>query len=184
MKRLEWLLLCLCFLVVSCSSTTRNGAKRDKTEDENPGFLSLYKVEIDYGAVKKGAKLLFTEPPPGSEFGLRRRVQGVFSVSDQGFVRCDIKVAEPVMGLDGRRTEHVYSVLNFFGRVDETGTRATSSSGNATTTASGTVTEIRIAEAGKDKISIQAFNGTNPQPYLLHFHKHAVLDRDVPFPHE
>lgn len=184
MKRLEWLLLCLCFLVVSCSSTTRNGVKRNKAEDEDPGYLALYKVEIDHGALKNGAKLLFTEPPPGSEFGLRHHAQGFFSVSDQGFVSCKVQVAEPVLGLDGRRTIHVYWILSFFGRVDETGTRATSSSGNATTTVAGTASEIRIAEAGKEMISIQAFDGTNPQPYIFHFRKHAVLDRDVPFPHE
>lgn len=167
--------------LAGCVSKTTGGADKDPKEMDTGKLMSLYKVEVDTAALKAGGQLLFAEPPPGDE---PRRCQGYIQFSDSGYCSAEVKVAEPVFGLSGDRTDHIYTILHFYGKVDSTGTRATIQSGEQPKNVDpGRISELRFRKGDSDnKLEVQAFSGTTGSPYIFYFHKHVLIDRNVPFP--
>ncbi len=177
-------LLALPVVLLACACTTSyEGDSRNKDPEGNERVMVLYRIDVDPKAVAAGAPLIFNEPPPQNTFGMIRRAQGFFSVSDSGFCRIEVKVAEPVVALDGRREEQVYTLLKFFGRASDDGDRATTMSGEDVNVQSNSQADVvKFYERGRNKISVQAFVGGKPTAYILHFHHAAVPRRDVPVP--
>ena len=188
MCRLIIITLTLSSLLLSgCGSggsyRTNNNRRGNGESADGRQTLKLYRVDVDHAAVKGGAALLFREPPPGVEFGLERRCQGIFGISENGFCRCDVKVAEPVIGLRGRRSEQIYTLISFFGKVSEDGRRATIQGGESVAVGSALrATEIRFEERGKDRITIQAWIDGKPAAYKMHFQRQGFAPPNVPFP--
>lgn len=169
--------------LTACTTGAHPGSRtrREDPDRERYQFV-LYRVGIDRKAVDQGASLLFTEPPPG--FGARRRSQGFFSLTDEGFCRVDVRVGESFVGVDGRRVEHSYNLVSFYGRMNGDRTLATVTSGESpTVTPTGQVDRITLRWSGRDKVSIQAHAGSRAQAYTFDFHDHRVMDRNVAFPH-
>lgn len=181
-RNLAFGLILMSLSLAACTSP-QEGDSRAKDPQGNERVMALYRIDIDPAAVASGSPLLFDEAPPQDSFGLVRRAQGYFSVSDSGFCRIDVKVAEPVMAVDGRRSEQIYTLLRFFGRISDNGERATTMSGEDVNVNSESQADVvRFYERGRNKISVQAVLGGRPSAYILHFHHAAVPRRDVPVP--
>ncbi|MCB9833494.1 MAG: hypothetical protein H6807_13575 [Planctomycetes bacterium] len=182
MIRLLPLMALLALLATACT-TSHEGDAAAKDPQGTERVMVLYRIDIDPKAVAAGAPLLFDEPPPQNSFGLVRRGQGYFSASDAGFCRIEVKVAEPVVAVDGRHGEQVYMLLKFFGRASDDGSRATIMSGESVNVSSGSqADEVRFFERGRNKISAQAYQGGKPSAYIFHFQHAAIARRDVPVP--
>jgi hypothetical protein len=171
-------------LLAACTATgggSRSGRGGESAGDQQT--FHLYAVEIDKAAVKNGAQLLFDGPPPGVEFGLERRAQGVFRVSTNGFVDCTVRVAEPVIGLGGRRSEHRYTLLDFNGKAASDGESATISGGEAVAIESSyRPASILFRERGDDRLTIQPVAGGKPGAYLFHVQRQGFAAANVQFP--
>jgi hypothetical protein len=181
------LLAALAVAFSGCTTKTSGPPQfgREREEAKDPRDLYLYSVEIDPMALAQGARPLFNEPPPGVEFGAQRRVQGYLKFSDQRTCRAEIKVAEPVIGGDGRQTQHLYTLLAFFGSVRADRSGATVLSGGTPTEIDlGQVTDLTFTKLDDEKLVVQAYSGRKPLAYKFFFHTHPIMDRNVPFPHK
>ena len=183
MRFTSLLLVITSSLLLSACVTSYQGDADAKDPDGNERTMHLYRIDVDQAAHKAGAPLLFAEPPPRTQFGFQRRAQGFFSVSDAGFCRIEVRCAEPIVALDGRRTEQVYTLLKFAGRSSDDGARATTMSGesvNVYPTAG--ASEVRFMERGRNKISIQAYDRGRKAAYVFHFHHTTIGRKDIPVP--
>ncbi len=179
---LKTLAIVLTGLALGTGCVNKSGITARERERQQVGknpILHLYRVEIDHEAVRKGAQLLFREPVAGKEFGAYRRTQGIFGVSENGFCRCEVRVAELVNGLGGRREEQRYTLLDFFGRMASDGTRATV---DGTAAAPGAL-ELRIEKLGKDEVRVQPYLNGRPGAYVYFFQKQGFSNSWVPFPY-
>lgn len=168
--------------LAACNSGRYRGSRRDADPNRERYQYVLYAVEIDREAAAAGAPLLFNEPPTG--VGSRRRAQGFFAVTDEGFCRVDVRVGDSFVGVNGRRIEHGYNLLSFYGRMDAGRNLATITSGEQPVhTPVGVVTKLTFDWHGKEKVTIRAHSRDRKQVYIYHFHDHRVMDRNVPFPH-
>ncbi len=174
------LLVCL---FASCTGRTYSRNSRATEPEYKSKVMFLYRIDVDKAAVKKGARLLFAEPPPNYQYGTKRRAQGFFSVSDAGSCRIEVKCAEPVVGLNGRRDEQIYTLLKFYGHITSDGKRATTTQGETAAVSSGrSFDEVHFIERGDDKITVQAYFDGKPTAYLLHFTHAAIGSKTVPMP--
>ncbi len=179
---LKTLAIILAGLAVTAGCVNKSGVtpreRQRRQVGKNP-TLHLYRVEIDREAVRKGAQLLFHEPVAGKEYGAYRRTQGIFGVSENGSCRCEVRVAELVFGLGGRRDEQRYTLLDFFGRISADGTRATV---EGAAVGRGAL-ELRIEKLGKDEIKVQPYLNGRPGAYVYFFRKQGFSNSWVPFPY-
>ncbi|MCA9320137.1 MAG: hypothetical protein KDB53_05355 [Planctomycetes bacterium] len=178
-NRLQTLLLASLFLGLGCTSSDYGSGGSRNAGNENKQVFHLYRVDIDHEAVRRGAPLLFQEPPPGAEMGAYRRCQGIFGVSGNGFVRCEVKVAELVVGAGGRNQEQGYTLLEFFGKVSKDGNFATIEGGE--TSGRGGV-ELTFTERGDDRLTIQPRINDQLSAYRYHFQRQGFANARVPFP--
>ena len=175
-------------LLCACETRTYSGGVRVPNEapvrqDRFDKTFHLTRVEIDRDAVRTGARLLFTEPPPNREFGLERRAQGVLSISDRDFMRSSVRVAEPVIAVSGRRTEQTYTLLSFFGKIASDGKSATISDGEPVETSSVYRPDaLRILEKTEERLVIQPVHQGRPLAYRYHFYRRGLTNPNVPFP--
>lgn len=161
--------------------TTKGNAAKDESYIDRT--LKLYRIEIDYAAVKNGAQLLFSEPPPRAEFGLERRAQGFFSASERGFCHIVVRVAEPIVGLSGQSSEQRYDLINFSGRLSSDGTRANLEGSNGGAGGSQfSSNEVRFYEKDDDSVALQPFYDGKPTAYKYHFRRTPISRNNVPFP--
>lgn len=184
-KLLSALLLSLSLTMTACTGTGAysSSSQSDRQEREASRVMHLYRIDIDHEAVRNGARLLFEEPPPRREQGYQRRSKGFFSVSDARYCRIEVGCVEPVVGLNGQRTQLGYTMLRFFGRIAEDGNRATTTAGERNTLNSARVIdEVRFIERGEDKITIQAWDNGKPGAYLFHFNRAPIGRSDVMVP--
>ena len=176
----------LALIAMTLLSSCNTPSYRDQENpDSGSKQLKLYKVEIDRRAVRGGARLLFSEPPPGDEFGFSRLAGGQFAISDSGQLVCQVAVIEKSVGVGGRPIQQGYSVLDFRGRVADSGDVATIFDGDRVrrTDLSGVVDEVRFQTMGSDRLVVQGFSQGKPQAYRFFFTRKRIGARaDVAFP--
>ena len=177
----------LSLLLASCTTTTSSEVRERRPRRDNSEInrdpilrspLYLERVTIDPQAVAAGSRLLFHEAAPGTNQGLRRRAQGYLSFTTEDACKTEVRVAEPLVGLDGRRAEQVYTVLSFYGTTNADRTRAHA------VTASGSQQELRIEWLDERRVRLQAFIGDRGQAYVFEFRLRGLADRRVAFPYE
>ncbi|MEZ6196330.1 MAG: hypothetical protein R3F20_11490 [Planctomycetota bacterium] len=162
-----------------------NSSYRTRTDDARQSrYFALYRIEIDRAAVRSGARLLFTEPPAGVEYGHTRKAGGEFAVSDNGLVACRVRVIETSTGVDGRMNPIAYGILDFRGRTSDDGERATIHDGDVgVRPVNDIVDEIRMDTDGADKLVVQPYVQGRPQAYRFHFTRsRAAITANVEVP--
>lgn len=180
--------LLLVAVTTACETRTYEGGVRVPNEapvrqERFDKTFHLTRIEIDREAVRAGADLLFTEPPPHREFGLERRAQGILSISDRGFVQASVRVAEPVVAVSGQRTEQAYTLLSFFGKFSGDGKQATFTDGEPIDTASVQRPDaVKVLEKAVDRIVIQPVYQGRSSAYRYHFYRRGLTNPNVPFP--
>ncbi len=179
------LLLFSMVCMIGCSSNPYQRRKnpRDKRNDPSDAAsrqFYLTRVRIDQSAVAAGANKLFFEPPAGASDGLRRRAEGYFIFKETGECRAEIAVAEPVVGLGGRKNEHRYQLLKFYGQISDSGDAA---QGLKNSRVQGGVGSLQLKWRGDKEIEIQPIIRGRPAAYVYHFRRSSLPNRSVAFPY-
>ena len=155
------------------------GSRNDPADAASRQFY-LTAVHLDPVAVKGGAEKLFFEPPAGASGGERRRSEGYFIFNKQGGCRTEVGVAEPVVGLGGRRNEHRYQLLKFYGQMNTGGDEAR---GLKSPHAQGGVEALRLKWKGTEEVAVQPVVRGRPSAYVYYFRRSSLPNKNVPFPY-
>ena len=159
---------------------------RNEAEDRQGRIFALYRVEIDPQAVAGGARLLFSEPPAGQEFGHTRQAGGQFAIAENGLVSCRISVVETATDFRGRPAPMGLKLVDFHGRVTIDGESATIHDGDRGVAGTlGVIDELRLeTDGGSERLIVQPMSIGKPHAYRFHFTRSRVMvtaNVDVPW---
>ena len=182
-RRVSCILLLALLSCVSNNPYQRQRGPRDKRNDPSDAAsrqFYLSAIRLNGAAVKAGARKLFFEPPAGAADGIRRRSEGYFIFSKKGGCRTAIAVAEPIVGLGGRKNEHRYQLLKFYGQMNKGGDEAR---GLKNPSVQGGVDTLRLTWRGEEELEVQPIIRGRPTAYVYHFRRSSLPNKNVPFPY-
>jgi hypothetical protein len=171
---------------LSCTNSNpyqRQRGPRDKRNDPADAAsrqFYLTSIKLNNTAISGGARKLFFEAPAGAADGVRRRSEGYFIFNKDGGCRTAAAVAEPVIGLGGRRNEHRYQLLKFWGQMNKGGDEAR---GLKSPSVQGGVEALHLTWRGEEELEVRPVVQGRPTAYIYHFRRSSLPNKNVPFPY-
>ncbi len=157
-----WLLLALLISFPSCSTPGLGSSGRVES-------YALVRLELDPTLMPNAGFLPIFREQGGESFGLVPRAIGYLRTTEQRKVAIEVTIREPLVGLGGRMSVNEYSLLQFFGTIEEDGSKILPADASVVTPKPGIPTVLHVQRENDHLLRVQPASGDKLLPYVYYF---------------